>query len=133
EADQRAPALGHRVLVGDDNMDACQSLAKLLELAGHEVRIAHDGQAALDLARVYRPEVVLLDIGLPQLDGYEVARRLREQPATEHALLIALTGYGQAEDRRRSQEAGFNAHLLKPLDLDELQQLLARPRIPGPA
>jgi signal transduction histidine kinase/ActR/RegA family two-component response regulator len=116
-----------RILVVDDNMDASQSLAKLLELTGHEARVAHDGATALDVAQVYRPDVVLLDIGLPQIDGYEVARRLREQPGTEHALLVALTGYGHEEDRRRTREAGFDHHLVKPVDPNAIQQLLALP------
>jgi CheY-like chemotaxis protein len=127
ERDGRAPPSPRRVLVVDDNMDASQSLGKLLELAGHEVRVAHDGPAALDLAQVYRPDAVLLDIGLPQLDGYEVARRLRQQPATEHTLLIALTGYGHEEDRHRSREAGFNYHLVKPVDANAIQQPLGNP------
>jgi two-component system CheB/CheR fusion protein len=122
-----ATPLPRRVLVVDDNVDASLSLAKLLELAGHEVRVAHDGPTAIDLAQVYRPDIVLLDIGLPQLDGYEVARRLRQQPAMERALLIALTGYGNDEDHRRSREAGFDHHLVKPVDPAAIQQLLALP------
>jgi signal transduction histidine kinase len=117
---QAAPSLPRRILVVDDNVDAAESLGKWLEHTGHEVRISHDGDAALEMARTYQPEVVLLDIGLPRMDGYEVARRLREEPATEHALLVALTGWGQAEDRRRSREAGFDHHLTKPADPETL-------------
>ncbi len=115
-----------RILVVDDNVDAAQSLAMLLQVSGHEVRTAHDGPTALQLAQTWPPQAVLLDIGLPRMDGYEVARRLRQQPAMENALLVALTGYGQEEDRRRALEAGFNAHLVKPADADELRHLLAR-------
>src|SRR5207249_1563474 len=118
------PSPPRRILVVDDTVDAAESLAKLLELTGHDVRTARDGPAALEAARIYRPEVVLLDIGLPGMDGYEVARRLRKQPATEHVRLVALTGYGQAEDRRRSREAGFDHHLVKPVDPAALEGLL---------
>jgi PAS domain S-box-containing protein len=115
-----------RVLVVDDNRDAAESLAKFLALSGHDVRTAHDGKAALEAARAFRPEVVLLDIGLPGMDGYQVARRLREQEGERHAFLAALTGYGQEDDRRRSREAGFDAHLVKPTDPDDLLALVAR-------
>ena len=94
-------------------------------IGGHEVRLAHDGPEALVEAAAFDPEVVLLDIGLPTMDGYEVARRLRADPATAGAALIALTGWGQQDDRRRSREAGFDHHLVKPVDHDVLEQLLA--------
>ena len=115
-----------RVLVVDDNVDAAQSLALLLQTTGHEVHTSHDGVTALENARDWRPEVVLLDIGLPRMDGYEVARRLRADARLEKALLVALTGYGQDEDRRLSQEAGFDAHLTKPIDMTELETLMAQ-------
>jgi signal transduction histidine kinase/ActR/RegA family two-component response regulator len=115
-----------RILVVDDNVDAAETLAMLMRLSGHEVQTAHHGLAALEVARIFRPEVVLLDIGLPRLDGYEVARRLRQMPDIANALLVALTGYGQDDDRRRSQEAGFNVHLVKPLDLHKVQELLMK-------
>jgi signal transduction histidine kinase len=115
-----------RVLVVDDNLDAAESLAMLLKVEGHEVRTASDGPAALDVAATFRPEVVFLDLGLPRMDGYEVARRLRAQPNAAGVLLVALTGYGQEEDRRRSEEAGFDAHLIKPADPEAVQQLLAQ-------
>jgi signal transduction histidine kinase len=121
----RPAARPRRVLVVDDNQDAAQSLACLLELEGHEVRTAHDGTAALETARAFPPDVVLLDIGLPGLDGYQVARRLRELLGLEQALLVAVTGYGQEEDRRRAEEAGFDHHLAKPVDLEALHELLA--------
>jgi CheY-like chemotaxis protein len=119
----------------DDNVDAAECLCVLLSLEGHEVRVAHDGPAALRIAEAFEPEVVLLDIGLPRMDGYEVARRLRERPEMKKTLLVALTGYGQDEDRRRCQEAGFQVHLIKPVDLDALRPVLAHPGslIPGRA
>jgi signal transduction histidine kinase/DNA-binding response OmpR family regulator len=119
-----------RVLVVDDNQDAAESLGLLLEVSGHEVRVCHDGASALRAAEEYRPEAVLLDIGLPGMDGYEVARRLRACPATRGALLVALTGYGQAEDQRRARAAGFDHHLIKPADIEALAGLLAS--VPAP-
>ncbi len=116
---------GRRVLVVDDNRDAADSLALLLRLLGDEVRTAHDGPGALAAATAFAPEVVLLDLGLPGLDGYEVARRLRQQPQFARALVVAISGWGQDEDRRQSCAAGFDAHLVKPVDLDVLQRLLA--------
>ena len=113
----------------DDNRDAADSLALLLRLSRHEVWTAYDGGAALSLAAEHAPEVVLLDIGLPGMDGYEVARRLRELPQTRESLLVALTGYGQAEDRERSNAAGFDDHLVKPVDIDGLYpRIVSRPR-----
>jgi CheY-like chemotaxis protein len=117
--------VSRRILVVDDNVDGANSLAMYLRMQGHEVRIANDGPAALDAAQALQPEVVLLDIGLPKMDGYEVARRLRAQAGTKDALVVAVTGYGQEEDRRRAQEAGFDAHLVKPADISALQRLLS--------
>jgi two-component system CheB/CheR fusion protein len=114
-----------RVLVVDDNVDSAESLALLLRLYGHDVRLAHDGLTALEEVRASAPDVVLLDIGLPKMDGYAVARHLREEPAFAHVKLIAMTGYGQDEDRRRAKEAGFDHHLVKPVDFDALRDLLA--------
>jgi PAS domain S-box-containing protein len=111
-----------RVLVVDDNADSAESLAMILEIRGHQARIAADGPQALEVARELRPEVVMLDIGLPGMDGYEVARRLRAEH--DGLLLIALTGYGQDEDRRRSKEAGFDHHLVKPVDFALLQEVM---------
>jgi CheY-like chemotaxis protein/two-component sensor histidine kinase len=113
-----------RILVVDDNRDAADSLAVLLRMMGHEVHTAHDGLEAVGAVAVLQPDVVLLDIGLPKLNGYEVARRVRQGRA-EGVVLIALTGWGQEEDRRRSREAGFDHHLTKPVELAALQQLLA--------
>ena len=113
-----------RILVVDDYADAAESLAMLLQTEGHEVETADCGMKAIERAQVFHPQVVLLDIGLPDLDGYEVAKRLRMLPETRDAILIALTGYGQAEDIERSQSAGFNHHLLKPLNFEKLSALL---------
>jgi signal transduction histidine kinase len=124
--EQPPPAvLSRRVLVVDDNVTAAEMLAMLVSLWGHEVRLAYDGPAALEVAADYRPELVLLDIGLPRMNGYEVARQLRRQPGLDKTVLVAVTGYGQEKDRRRSQEAGFDHHLTKPVDADSLQALVA--------
>jgi PAS domain S-box-containing protein len=114
-----------RILVVDDSRDEAESLAMLLNLMGSDVRVAHDGPAALEAMSSYQPAVVLLDIGMPGMDGYEVARRARRQPGLKDVTLIALTGWGQEEDRRRCREAGFDHHLVKPVDLEALQALLA--------
>ncbi len=122
-----------RVLVVDDNADAANSLARLLtRLYGQDVRVSNDGASALEAAEEFRPEVVLLDIGMPEMDGYEVARRLRSRPGFEQTLLVALTGWGQQSDRRRSAEAGFDRHLVKPVDPELLEDLLAGVAEPGP-
>jgi len=114
-----------RILVVDDNRDSADSLGLLLELVGNEVRVVHDGQAAVDAANEFQPRVVLLDIGLPTLNGYEAARKIREQPWSKQAVMIAVTGWGEDVDRQRSREAGFDHHLVKPLDFDALTALLA--------
>jgi CheY-like chemotaxis protein len=124
KAARAAPASQQRVLVVDDNIDSATSLATLLDLSGNETRMAHDGVEAIAAAERFRPEVVLLDIGLPGRDGYDVARHIRAQPWGKSALLVAITGWGQDEDRRRSEEAGFDAHLVKPIDPVVLEQLL---------
>jgi PAS domain S-box-containing protein len=121
-----------RVLVVDDSEDTTELLGALLEMAGHSIQLAHSGPAALEAAAVFRPDAVILDIGLPGLDGYQVAGRLREGPLGKDVVLIAATGYGQEDDLRRSREAGFDRHLVKPIDPADLQRLLAelanRPR-----
>jgi len=114
-----------RVLVVDDNVDTAGSLAMLLEESGDEVRMAHDGPTALEAALSYRPNVILLDLGLPGLTGFEVAKRLRQQPDFQNVVLVAMTGYGQEADRRRSLDAGFNHHLVKPADFGKVQDILA--------
>ncbi|MEO6445105.1 MAG: PAS domain S-box protein [Gemmatimonadaceae bacterium] len=122
---QQPPPSGYRLLVVDDNQDAANSLAMLLKLQGHEVRVAFSGVAALEIANTYTPDVVFLDIGMPGMDGYDVARLLRQQPGLEHLVLAALTGWGQREDRRRTAEAGFNHHLVKPVEPKALEAVLA--------
>jgi CheY-like chemotaxis protein len=121
----RSDSEPRRVLVVDDNRDAADSIADLLRLERHTVQTAYSGAAALGVARVFKPDVVFLDIGLPGMDGYEIARRLRTFPETAGARLIALTGYGQAGDRERSREAGFDTHVVKPVDPMALPPLVA--------
>jgi signal transduction histidine kinase/DNA-binding response OmpR family regulator len=115
-----------RILVVDDNVDSAQSLHLLLGIHGHQTRVAHSGGDALASAADFEPHVVLLDIGLPGMDGYEVARRLRALPGGERMILVATTGYGHSEDRRRSRAATFDCHLVKPIDLDELNSIFSR-------
>jgi PAS domain S-box-containing protein len=117
-------AVKRKILVVDDNVDSAESMAMVLQLDGHAIQIAHDGEAALAVAKSFIPDIVLLDIGLPGLDGYEVAARLRGSPVTQGAVLVAFTGYGQPEDRRRTAEVGFDHHLVKPVDLDVLAKLI---------
>ena len=112
--------------MADDNADAAESIALLLELAGHEVRVAHTGHGALAVAREFRPDAALLDIGMPELSGYEVARELRREPWGAAINLIALRGWGREEDRLRALEAGFDRHLTKPIDPQALTALLSR-------
>jgi two-component system CheB/CheR fusion protein len=119
-----APGRGRRVLVVDDNVDTAESMVLLLRMRGHEVQVAFSGPTALEAAAAFAPEVVLLDIGLPGLDGYEVARSLRQQRRTAKATLVALTGYGQEEDRRLAREAGFDHHLTKPVDPAVIYELV---------
>jgi CheY-like chemotaxis protein len=126
-----APALppdGRRVLVVDDNEDAAESLAMLLRLMGFECHSAHDGIEGLRLAREIQPEVVLLDIGLPGMNGYDAAAAIRAEPWSKTATLVALTGWGQDEDRRRSRDAGFDAHLVKPVSMEQLVEVLEQAR-----
>jgi signal transduction histidine kinase/ActR/RegA family two-component response regulator len=115
-----APARGRRVLVVEDNVDAGETLKDLLEISGHRVWLASDGQTAIALAREHRPEVIICDIGLPDISGYDLVRALRADPALEDTRMVALTGYAQPEDRERAREAGFDAHLAKPPSLDAL-------------
>jgi CheY-like chemotaxis protein len=117
-----------KILVVDDNVDTARSLCWLLEATGYDARPAFDGPAALEMAATFRPEIVLLDLGLPRLDGFEVAARLRADPSTRPAVLIALSGYSRDEDRDRSRAVGFEHHLVKPVEFDELLALLHRHR-----
>jgi CheY-like chemotaxis protein len=120
----RRPGGALRVLVVEDNRDGAEMLRILLQLDGHEVAMAYNGPAAVETARQFRPDVVLCDLGLPGMDGYAVARALRQDPATAGAYLIVLSGYGQEEVLRKSREAGFDLHLTKPVDPILLQQRL---------
>jgi CheY-like chemotaxis protein len=117
-----------QMLVVDDNMDAALMLATLLELQGNRVSVEHDGRGALRRARQERPQVLLLDIGLPDMDGYELARQLRALPETADAVLVALTGYGQSENRRQAEQAGFDHYLVKPASMEQVGDILAQAR-----
>jgi signal transduction histidine kinase/CheY-like chemotaxis protein len=125
---------GQRILAADDNGDVLEVLAIILRLNGHDVRTAADGAEALEQARTHRPAIALLDIGMPGMDGYEVARRIRQEPWGREMLLVAMTGWGQERDRRQAQDAGFDVHLTKPVDPHALEQLIAAhgPRAPVP-
>lgn len=127
-AEVPAPGTGsvRRILVVDDNQDAASSLAAMLRVMGHEVQVAHDGLEALRVGAAFQPDLMLLDIGMPKLDGHEVCRRLREEPWGRQVIVAALTGFGQEDDRRRSREAGFDFHLVKPLDPAALEGILRR-------
>jgi CheY-like chemotaxis protein len=121
--EQSASDVKPRILVVDDNRDMATSLGRLLRMLGHEVEVACDGRKGVEIARSYRPEVVLLDIGLPLLDGYQVARTLREE-GFHDTIIIAVSGYGQEEDRQRSREAGMDHHLTKPVDVQTISELI---------
>ena len=119
------PKSRFRILVVDDNPDAALSLAMMLSMMGHDTRTAHDGEVAVTTAEAFRPQVVLLDIGLPKLNGYEVAQRIRQQEWGTSMFLVAVTGWGQDEDRRRSEEVGMNLHMVKPVEPSALDRMLA--------
>ena len=120
----KTPPKSFRILVVDDNHDSALSQAMMLSIMGHETRTAHDGESAVVCAESFLPEVVLLDIGLPKLNGYEVAQRIREQPWGASMFLIAVTGWGQEEDRQRSTEVGLNVHMVKPVEPAALEKIL---------
>jgi CheY-like chemotaxis protein/two-component sensor histidine kinase len=122
---RRADAVKCRVLVADDNRDAAESMGTMLRLLGHEVRTVRDGLQAVEEAAAFRPDIILLDIGMPRLNGYEAARRIRRERWGKDMLLVALTGWGQEEDKRRAAEAGFDRHMTKPVDPRHVEQLLA--------
>ena len=123
---------GRRILIVDDNLDSALSLSMLLQLVGHETHNAHDGLEAVEIAARVKPDVILLDIGLPKLNGYEVCRRVRALPGGKEVMIIGLSGWGRDEDREMSRDAGFDVHLVKPVDFDALTKLLAQPKIAAP-
>jgi CheY-like chemotaxis protein len=123
--EQATPVTSGRVLVVDDNVDAATTLAAMLSLSGYETEVTHDGSGALEKAAWYAPAAILLDIGLPDIDGYQVCRTIRERPHGHDLRIVAVTGWGTAEDRERSAEAGFDAHLVKPVSPQTLLQTLA--------
>ena len=129
------PAAGalpsHRVLLADDNVDNANTLKALLDAAGQQVQVSYDGLAALMTAEWFEPAYAFLDIGMPGLDGYELARRLRQNPMTQHSVLVAVTGWGQEKDQQQSREAGFDYHIVKPVRLEQLRQILAQPGRPA--
>jgi CheY-like chemotaxis protein len=126
----QTPAI--RVLVVDDSPDSAESLAVLLQYLGYDVRTALDGLEALSTAEEFKPDLMLLDIGLPKLNGYEVAKRVRAQPYGAKMKIVALTGWGQDEDIRRSMEAGFDRHLVKPVNVADLRELMPQPSADHP-
>ena len=115
-----------RILLVDDNVDFVASLALILQASGHEVRVTHDGLEALEVATTFQPDFIFLDIGLPGLNGYDVARNLRQLPSTQRSILVAITGWGQAGDKRRAREAGFDHHVVKPVEPTEIHAILTR-------
>jgi CheY-like chemotaxis protein len=116
---------GLRILVADDNEDAAETMSVLLEVMGHEVRRVHDGEAAVEMVAGFDPQLVLLDIGMPKLNGYDTCRRIRVRDGGAVRTLVAVTGWGQPQDLKTSSEAGFDHHLVKPVDIDTLVQLIA--------
>jgi CheY-like chemotaxis protein len=122
--DTGPPSTGRRILVVDDNRDGADSLAMMLRLLGHEIKTANDGVEAVAEAERFRPEVILMDVGMPRLNGLDAARRIREQPWGKAITIIALTGWGQHNDRERSREAGCDGHLVKPVNLADLEKML---------
>lgn len=118
-----------RILVVDDNRDSAETLSMLLELMGNEITVAYDGEQALALANEIKPDVMLLDIGLPKIDGYDVARRIRQEPWGSNPILVAITGWGQTEDKDLSRESGFDHHLVKPVDHDHLLKIIQKHKI----
>ena len=125
QPDPVCPITRHRILVVDDNVDAANSLGQLLEMLGNEVITFYDGESGIKAARKFRPDILLCDIGMPKMNGYDTARSIRAEEWGKNTVLVALTGYGQMDDLQRSADAGFDHHLVKPLDVDALMALLA--------
>jgi len=128
--DSSTEAASRRVLVTDDNPDGAETLAIVLRLAGHDVRVAHDGPSTLEIAAEYKPHVVFIDLGMPGMDGFETARQLRQNPELEKTVLVALTGYGREEDRQRAVEAGLDHFVVKPAAPKLLSELASQTRRP---
>jgi CheY-like chemotaxis protein/two-component sensor histidine kinase len=126
QGSESAATLPARILVADDNLDAAQTLALLLEIEGHQVRTARDGLEALDVAQDFRPQIALLDIGMPRLDGYQTARKIRDLPGGREVTLVAVTGWGQEQDLRMAADAGFDRHLVKPVDPQALTKMIGQ-------
>ena len=126
--DPKAKPARRRILVVDDNVDGASSLAMMLDIMGNETQTAHDGLEAVALAEAFKPDVILMDIGMPKLNGFEACRRIREQPWGRNVVIVAQTGWGQEDDKRKSQEAGFDFHMVKPVDPAALEKLLANLR-----
>ena len=126
EAVSAAPVKHQRILLADDNVDYASSLALILRSLGHEVVVTHDGAEALSAAREFHPSVAFLDIGLPRLHGYALARELRSDPSTRNAVLVAITGWGQDRDKQQAREAGFDHHFVKPVGVEQLLDVLAK-------
>jgi CheY-like chemotaxis protein len=131
DSDFPVAAPGLRILVVDDNRDSAESLALMLQMIGHDARSATDGLTGLETAQAFRPEVMFLDIAMPRLNGYDVARRIRSQQWGRELSLIAMTGMARAEDEREALEAGFNHHLVKPVEFESVMELLRRPACAG--
>ena len=125
----QATSTTRRILIADDNPDAATSLSLLLELMGHITRVVHDGVEAVEVAAGFQPDIILLDIGMPRLNGFEACGRIRAQAANKNIVIAALTGWTQDEKRQRSEEAGFDFYLIKPVEPDALQEVLRDPRI----
>jgi len=121
----KAKPARRRILVVDDNVDGASSLAMMLDIMGNETQTAHNGLEAVEVAEAFKPDVILMDIGMPKLNGYEACRRIRERPWGRNVVVVAQTGWGQEDDKRKAQEAGFDFHLVKPVDPDALGKLLA--------
>ncbi|MCE9545619.1 MAG: response regulator [Planctomycetia bacterium] len=129
---QHQQPCGCKILIADDNQAGSWILGRLLNLLGsHQIQLAANGPSALNQIQQNRPDIVLLDIGMPGMDGYQVAKEIRSQPELDQMLLVAFTGYGQAEDRQRAVDAGFDLHLLKPASLQELKEMLQHPKLPS--
>jgi CheY-like chemotaxis protein len=125
EEETADPGAKRRILVADDNDDSVASMALMLKILGNEVRTASDGREAVEVAETFQPKLILLDIGMPQLNGYEACRAIRQKPWGADVIIVALTGWGQEDDKQKAREAGFNHHLVKPVGLDAIRKLLA--------